>query len=88
MTVTVAVSLKSTKFIILFRMNSETPDRDEAQGGAGKTKLRGVILLTDNREMGCGEKGGRENFRCSGFKCKLEVRQKLRWTRSSFKKTS
>ena len=59
-------------------MNSETPDKEEAKGRAAKIKLRGVILLTDNREMGCGDKGGREKFRCSGFKCKIEVRQKLR----------
>ena len=44
-------------------MNSETPDKEEAQGRSAKIKLRGVILLTDNREMGCGDKGGREKFR-------------------------
>lgn len=69
-------------------MKSEGSDKEEAKEGQAKTKLCGVILLTDNRESGAADKSTRKDFRCSGFKCNQANRQKHKSTRSSFRKIS
>ena len=69
-------------------MYGETPGREEERGLTTKKKLKGVILLTDNREVGSGEKATGKDFRCSGFKCKEANMQRPKSTPSSFRRTS
>lgn len=45
--------------------------------------MLGVIVLTDNRQHVPADKLSSNAFRCSAFRCRLALRQRLKPTRSS-----
>jgi len=49
-------------------MNFEDAEIDNGLSPAGKGKILGVIVLTDNRQSRTSEKTAVPDFRCSAFK--------------------
>ncbi len=50
-------------------MSFEDAEIDNSCSTAGKGRILGVIVLTDNRQSKSAEKGPIPDFRCSAFKC-------------------
>lgn len=59
-------------------MNFEDAEIDNSCSPAGKGRILGVIVLTDNRQSKSVEKASMPDFRCSAFKCILFTIKKLR----------
>ena len=61
-------------------MNFEEAELDNSSTPNNKSKILGVIVLRDNRQVEPIRKGSQSDYRCSAFKCRSIFTQKLKWT--------
>jgi hypothetical protein len=61
-------------------MNFEEAELDNSSTPNNKSKILGVIVLRDNRQVEPIHKSSQPDYRCSAFKCTFLLTQKLKWT--------